>query len=478
MLYQWKRPSCTFMRVVYVYSPIDQDTPDAISMETTLLRMFRNLYSLQSVCHLWRDIILSRGVFWHFAPTYCTDVPALRCTQATDLTLERSNGDLHLAAVVKSHLPGVFRTLKMFSRFRKVNITADSRAPISDLIERLVEPGPPLILSELSLHEEADHYGPRRRNPTQIFSNASAYWNSFCGLLRSLSVLRVRGTHFAWNHMTFSHRLVELQIQDVKMGKDGYLVRFLKKLSLAPNLRDLKIISVRSSFDSSSLGIVESEKKIHFPSLESLLLADLPFNTLSTVMDYIAPGSYDRTLYLTERCTRYIDHPSNESSLEHLFSHFKGAQAPVDTLVLLGEWGQEWLSDSELHTLLCSLPEVKTLKLSGWTLGEDEFQAIMGPEVEGSEPAEAEFPELEYLDLSRVQILDEDGLKDLVSCHPIQRMVLGGSVDHGADESLDFVPFQGNEPIVDWLRLKVPDFTLANDTAQPPEYSCFVWQLW
>ncbi|CAE6383632.1 unnamed protein product [Rhizoctonia solani] len=142
-----------FMRAVYVCSPIGHDTSNAMSMKATLLDMFHSLCSLQSVCHLWRDIILSRGVFWHFVPAYCTDISDLRCTQAIDLALKRSNGDLHLAAVVKSHLPGVIRTLKTFSRFRKVNIAAKTRAPIGELIKRLIEPGPPLILSELSLYE-------------------------------------------------------------------------------------------------------------------------------------------------------------------------------------------------------------------------------------------------------------------------------------------------------------------------------------
>ncbi|EUC60834.1 F-box-like protein [Rhizoctonia solani AG-3 Rhs1AP] len=257
-----------FMRAVYVCSPIGHDTSNTMSMKATLLDMFRNLCSLQSVCHLWRDIILSRGVFWHFVPAYCTDIPGLRCTEATDLALKRSNGDLHLAAVVKSHLPGEIRTLKTFSRFRKVNISAKTRAPISDLIRRVIEPGPPLILSELSLYEKADYHDPFRHNNVQVFSHTDACWNSFCQLISSLSILRVRGAHFAWNRMIFSHRLVELHIQDVKLGPDEAFVRFLKKLSLAPNLRDLKFVSIWSSFDLISLGLVRPEQTDPFPPAE------------------------------------------------------------------------------------------------------------------------------------------------------------------------------------------------------------------
>ncbi|KAL5632989.1 hypothetical protein ACGC1H_003470 [Rhizoctonia solani] len=464
-----------FMGVVYVYSPIDHDTANIMPMEVTLLNMFRNLYSLQSVCHLWRDIILSQGVFWHFVPAYCTDIPALRCTQATDLTFQRSNADLHLAVVAESHLPAAIRTLKTFSRFRRVNIAAETRTPIVELIERLIGPGPPLILSELSLYEKVVQYDHFQDNAVQIFSNIDTCWNSFCKLINSLSILRVRGAHFTWNHMTFSHRLVELQIQDVKLGPDEDFARFLKRLSLASSLRDLRFISVWSSFDLTSLGDVRPERNIHFPHLKSLFLADLPYNTLFTIMDHISPGSYHRTVYLTAKCTEVIDEPTIELTLESLCDHFEG-ESYIDTLVLSCEWDQEWLSDSELHALLCSLDEVKTLKLRGWTLGEDELQAILGPEAEGSEPADVRFPELEYLDLSRVRILDEEGLKEIVSRHPIQRMLLEGSIDKGPDESFEFIPILENEPIVDWLRLNVPNFTLTSDTTQPSEYSCFVWQ--
>ncbi|CAE7143097.1 unnamed protein product [Rhizoctonia solani] len=498
-----------FMRVVSVFTPIDQDTSEAVSMETTLLAMFRNLYSLQSVCRLWRDAILSRGVFWHFAPTYCADIPALRCTQATDLTLERMDGDIYLTAVVKSHTSGLLRTLKVSSRLRKAIITPDSRSTISDLIDRLTEPKPPYILSELSLHEEVnnlkeDDYSDQdegqngeqngeqegedaesededededetsEQGAFQILSKTSASWDSFCKLLRWVSILRLCGTHFPWNHMAVSHRLVELELKNIKMGTDrGDFVNFLTKVSFAPNLRNLRIISVETSFDSRSLSRVRPELKLFLPSLESLLIADLPCNTLHTVMDYITADSHHRTLYLTERCTRLVDHPHNTTSFEAIWGHFEAVQAPVHTLVLSGEQA-EWLSTPELHSLLGSLISLKTLKLSDWTLGEGESRAIIGPRIEVSETEDDEFPALEQLELSRIRIQDEEWLKKIVTRHPIKRMVIGGYIDRGTDGQSDFSPLRGDEPILDWLRLNVPDFTFTNETAQPSEYFCLM----
>ncbi|CAE6438294.1 unnamed protein product [Rhizoctonia solani] len=457
-----------------VYSSIDQLHP--ASMETTLLQMFRSLSSLQQVCRVWREIIVTRGTFWHFAPVYCTVTPDLRCTQAPNLALERSNGNLYLAAVMKLNIPGLLRTLPISPRIRKANIVAESYFAIQDFIKAILDSNPPATMSELSLYVERDHNGPSH-NFVRILSGNSHEWGSFCEFLNSLSVLRVRGAHFDWTNMTFSHRLVEICIQDVMMGSDtGDFVQFLRNLSLAPNLRDLKLVSVSSSFDRMFLRIASAEKKIQFPSLESLLLADLPCNTLITAVFYIAPGSHTRTLYLTERCIQPVDHPYETIDFEVLFDNLEVEQ--VDTLALSGECIHDWLPISDLPTILCSVPELKSLKLSGWTLGERECSAIANTKVEGSGSDARKFPELAYLDLSRARIRDEEWLKQVVISHPIQRMVLGGSILKDNGGTPKFEPLQSNDPIVEWLGLNVPDFTLVDDEAQPAEFSCFVWQLW
>ncbi|KAG8689731.1 hypothetical protein FRC11_000943 [Ceratobasidium sp. 423] len=459
-----------------VAHPIDQLHP--ISMETTMLQMFRDLYSLQLVCRAWRNVIVSRGSFWRFAPIYCTGTPDLRCTLAPNPAIERSQRDLYLAAVIKLNIPRLLCALPI-SRLRKVNLTANSNSMIRGLIERLLEHGPPVALSELSLYEEIDRDEDDQDEDgeddfVKILSDSHDCWNSFCELLQSLSIFRVRGAHFDWSNMSFSHRLVELRIQDVMMGPDtGGFTQFLKRLSLASNLRDLKIISVRSSFDSGSLAVVPPERKIHFPSLELLFFADLPYNTLVTLMHYIAPGSHSQTLYLTEQCTEIVGFGIDSANWESLLIHFKATQA-VNTLVLSGQCIQNWLSVSNLQALFCSLPGIKSLKLSCWMLSDAECYALAGLECERGA---GKFPQLEYLDLSRVRIQNEDWLKEVVNRHPIRRMVLGGFILKDA-ESSEFVSLQGNEPIVDWLRLNVPDFTFTDDQAQPPEFSSGVWQLW
>ncbi|KDN36616.1 hypothetical protein RSAG8_10719, partial [Rhizoctonia solani AG-8 WAC10335] len=330
-----------FMNVIY--SPIDQHTT---SMQTAILHMFRNLYSLQFVCRMWRDIILSQGSFWRFAPIYCMGIPELRCTQAANLTLERSQGDLYLAW--ESPNSDAHRLRILLLKDPRINISSEFNSMIRDFLEKLLEHDPPFNLSELSLHE-SDNYPSREEDVITILWQGSTYWDSFCELIKSLSVFRVRGAHFDWDHMEFSSNLVEIHIQDVMMGSDtAEFVGFLRKLSSASNLRDMKLISVHSYFDLDSLA--PPENRIHFPRLESLLLEDLPCNTLITSIYHISPGSHRLTLYLTDQCTKLVGH-EQEAHSDSLFSSLSAA--PVDTLVLSGEWewGQEWLPVFDLHSL-------------------------------------------------------------------------------------------------------------------------------
>ncbi|EUC62872.1 F-box-like protein, partial [Rhizoctonia solani AG-3 Rhs1AP] len=467
-----------FTIVLYARSHIDQDTLRPIPMEAAILHLFRDFYSLQSVCRAWRNAIFSRGTFWYFAPIYCTEVPALECVQSPKLSLERSNGDLYLAAVIGQNEPGLLYITPASPRFRKVNLIAGSRMASRVLIERLLDSGPPFILSELSLYERVSSDVSSEEDIPHVLSHTSSQWDLFCKLIKSLSVFRVRNVHFDWKYMLFSSHLLELRLQDVMMGSDREdFVEFLRVLALAPQLRDLKIISVQSIFDHLSLTIISPSSRIHFPGLKSLYLEDLAHHTLVTVTDYIAPGSHRLTLYLTEQ-SAILDSAlpaDDETRLNSLRIQLE--EVWVDTLVLSQD-SDDWLSSSELNDILHWVPELKSLKLNGRTMDEDEFQAIIGTHVMGSESVDNAFPQLEYLDLSRVWIEDEEWLKEVILSHPIQIMALGGYILNTALESPDYEPLQINTPIVNWLRANVPDFTLTHERAQPLEYSSSVWQLW
>ncbi|CAE6447343.1 hypothetical protein ACGC1H_002403 [Rhizoctonia solani] len=470
LIYSLPREILTEVFMNVVYFPLDRGKN---SMGETALHMFHNLYSLQRVCGSWRDVILSQGSFWQFALIYCQEIPELLSTQAANLALKRSKGDLYLAAVMDIVPSSVFCSLPLSPRFRKINFSSKFYSMVNDFLKQLLEFGPPFNLLELSLHESGN-YPASAADVITILSKHSANWDSFCALLKSLSVFRVRGAHFDWDHMAFSSHLVELHIQDVMMGSDTTeFAEFLRKLSLASNLRNFKLISVQSFSDLGSLAIVPTEDRIHFPRLESLLLEDLSYNTLNTTISYISPGSHRLTLYLTDQCITLVGHVQQMTlDLDNLLINLR--TVPVHTLVLSGdwEWEQEWLAD-EMHSLLDSLPQLQSLKVSRWSLSRLDCDSIAQPQITGSD--RELFPQLEHLDLSDVRIYDEDSLKRIVTSHPIKRMALGGSIQRDTNE---FDPIQGNEPIVDWLRLNVPEFTLRTTYDQPPEYFSSVWQLW
>ncbi|CAE6458553.1 unnamed protein product [Rhizoctonia solani] len=465
-----------FATVLYERFPINQVSSSPISMEKTILTLFRDFYSLQSVCHAWRDVILSQGLFWYFAPIYCSSTPRLLCNLAPELSLERSNGVLYLAAAMQLENRKLVSNLPISSRFHKVNLAAESYSLVRLLVERLLETGPPFTLTELSLYERKGCVEGNRVNNTTVLPSTSFFWGTFCELLESLSVFRVRGAHFDWNHMAFSHRLVHIRLQEVFMGSDTVgFVQFLRKLTLAPNLRKLEIISVSTSLEEHPLATIEPKDILHFPSLDWLLIEDLTYNALLTALGHISPGSHCLILFLSGQAIELEGEP-NMSRLMKLTTRLKDHH--VDTLILSEEWGRGRLSHFGIHTLWHSLRGLKSLKLSGWTLGESECRTIISPQVKGTQLGDKSFPHFQCLDLSRVQIRDEEQFKQVVTSYPIRRMVLGGSICKSATEPPEFEPLQENHPIINWLRLNVPDFTLRSEYALPSEHFSSVWQLW
>ncbi|EUC62871.1 hypothetical protein RSOL_461000, partial [Rhizoctonia solani AG-3 Rhs1AP] len=457
---------------------IDPDTSHPFKMETALSHMLRDVRCLKFVCRSWKNTVLSPGLFWYFNLIHLTEIPAFRCIRAPKLGLEGFNKDLYLAAVMGDSSPEPLHYFFNSIRFHKVNATSSFNFPIKALIERILESGFPFTLAELSLYESTCHDKMDKEDIDHVLTTTSPYWSSFCELLKSLSVFRVRGAHFDWNHMTFSHTLVEVRLQDVMMGSDTEeLAEFLRVLAKAPNLRDLKLISIQSSLDVDSLDIIGPEDKIQFPSLEVLFLENLAYNTLVTVTEYIAPGSHRLILYLTERAINddgNADPDLDEVGVATLYPQLE--RLCVHTLVLSREWDD--LSPEDLESLLRSLPELKSLKLNGWVLSKDECYAISCSLLGQPGPATGVFPRLECLDLSCVHIMDQEWVKQIVISHSIQKMALGGYIHSGSVDQHQIQPLKWNEPIIDWLRVNVPNFTLLHKEVQPIEYSSFVWQLW
>ncbi|CAE6460123.1 unnamed protein product [Rhizoctonia solani] len=472
-----------FMNVLY---PADKSTLGN-SMDSRLRTIFPTLFSLMRVSRVWWDVILRRSEFWSLLPLYIGS--HLRCLRAPALGSRRARGPLHLAAVVHKdgHLShwAVGRSLVDIRRIRTMNISTTDQ-PVEGAMFRefgMHDPGS-LGLRELSLH----------RTQTFLDQNMipggmdlampieSPFWTSFLKILKLLSVFRVSGAEFRWNQMTFSDRLVELRLQRVIIGHDSTLADFLRKLVSSPALRDLKIISVKTFSDEPA-----TDQRVLLPNLDSLLLEDISYNTLRTVLRTISPGSHRLTLFPTHKSKQVVSlgNPEPETINSEQLNEIMEA-VPVDTMLLAGQMQEDddlqpademWLTASELHGLLASMPALKTLKANTWVFAKEDWQAMTRTE-------NSRFPRLENLHFSCAFLEDEEFLKPFVTSHHIQRMTLEGSLSSVEDGVPDYEPLEGGEEIISWLKAKIPDFTLEvrdpeeENRREPLEFCSHVWRLW
>ncbi|CAE6531791.1 unnamed protein product [Rhizoctonia solani] len=460
------------------------------SMDPALRKIFSTLYSLMSVCRVWWDVILKRSEFWSLIPLYIGE-PS-HCSLAPTLSAQRARGPMHLAAIVYN--PSLIRERLDIStipihRIRTINISSFDnsveRAISQVLLEFVGHNFSSLELREISLYQ-MDNSIDDIWIPNDFdlaIDKDSPIWGHFLEILKLLSVFRVHGAELRWNQIAFSDRLVELRLQEVILGHDSGLADFLRKLVWSPALRDLKIITVKTFSDE-----LKTDQRVLLPNLDSLLLEDLSYNTLRTVLCTISPGSHRLTLFPTPTSKQIVSlgNPNPETiTIEQLSSILE--PVPIDTMLLRGymdQYGDQkpaeerWLTGPELHTLLTSMPALKTLKTNTWAYAKEEWQAMTRSENE-------RFPKLEHLDFSRAFVRDEEFIKSFVASHPIRRMTLEGLRCIDADDGVPCYDFMdGEEDIVDWLTDNAAGFVLVahdldgKERREPMEFCSYVWRLW
>ncbi|EUC54326.1 hypothetical protein RSOL_038000, partial [Rhizoctonia solani AG-3 Rhs1AP] len=476
-----------FINVLY---PADK-TSLGDSMDSALRKTFSTLYGLMSVSRVWWDVILKRSEFWSLLPLYISE--RLRCLRAPALGAQRARGPLHLAAIVHKYVHlinwSLDRSTIPIPRIRTINISSLDH-PVERAINQVFlkfsgHNISSLGLKELSLHRMQDMLDQDRIPGSfdLVIHDNLPIWAHFREILKLLSVFRSSGAELRWNQVVFSDRLVELRLQRVVLGHDSALADFLRKLVSSPALRDLKIISVKTYSDE-----LETDQRVLLPNLDSLLLEDLSYNTLRTVLCTISPRSHRSTLFPTSTSKQIVllGNPNPETiTIEQLSSILE--PVPIDTLLLRGymdQYGDQkpaeerWLTGPELRTLLTSMPALKTLKTNTWEFAQEEWQAMTRSE---NEP----FPKFEHLDFSRAFVRDEEFIKSFVASHPIRRMTLEGLRCIAVDDGVPCYDFMdGGEDIVDWLSDNVPGFVLEihdpdeGDRREPMEFCSNVWRLW
>ncbi|KAH7332996.1 hypothetical protein B0J17DRAFT_677156 [Rhizoctonia solani] len=397
------------------------------------------LHSLLGVCMLWRNIGLACRALWFVVPVIDSFDG---CPQplSTDFSLQKAGCKaLHLA-ISLSHGPHrkLMTLIDRLPQFTGINIDQKRHdaVPLPDILAIIIGHVRPQTLSNLCLEgrnavdgaeEHRGYFAPG----LLLFSNhcLSRFELYFFQLIKSLSILRVRGVDLDWGRMIFSRSLVVLRIAHISVGGAGvhYLI---SPLSSANNLRELELISIRAVIDEDNPRRLA--RKLIFPNLESLHLGDLNFNVMH---------SYRSTLDLTIELFTSFHTPDPEYSWGYQTKDNTSDDisellrtAAVNELRLSMEEGRIWERSITLRDLLKSVPTVKNLILNDSQLDPDTLRALKQPPrprrwayTHGDI-----FPKLETLEFHCATIPSSlialrTGFEDLLTSHPIKRMIIGKS---------------------------------------------------
>ncbi|KDN34374.1 hypothetical protein RSAG8_12540, partial [Rhizoctonia solani AG-8 WAC10335] len=428
-----------FAYIIFVPS----DPYDPVSMSDSLVKMYRQLHTLASVSCMWRNLALSRGEFWSTVPIVDPDYSpfSLRFKRATKLSLTRAtHGDLHLAAIRDYRYRPIGLLRDHASRFRTVNITAKSRYSIDSTFRPFLKLGPSKRLSKLSLRIESeappkqnnlildeDHLFPFSSEDRESFDELiNEDRESFDELIKSLSVVRICGVQIHWGRTVFSKQLIELHLQDITLGYDIAMANLLRALASATELRELKLISV-STFYNTQMLLSPTPGSIVLPKLQNFLIQDLYSSTLSLVLDAITSRSHELTLHLTQKCVQanIVGHyEPEEVGIDDIYSSLENTA--VHALLIDGNDHEPWVSPDELESIIHVMPDLVSLEMKCWVYTTGYCRALQRPQRSNA----LLFPRIEYMHFSRARILDEVSFKRMVTSHSpfLEQMMLGAAV--------------------------------------------------
>ncbi|CAE6437563.1 unnamed protein product, partial [Rhizoctonia solani] len=470
-----------FMEVIHDHHPTSEGIAP-LSMEDHLTYTYRGLHTLIRVCSVWKNVALRRAALWSTIPILNSafgSSTGYQMYQETKLSLQRAVGaGLHFAGVLGV---GDYRKTGLLvdyiPRFQTINIKSQYLRSIHDFLEMVLNSGIPSSLQELSINH-VHHINCKRSESLPhdidyLSFHGCHHRPTFNQLIRSVSVLRVSGIPFHWETINFSARLVELRVQEVTLGYESELNHFLKAVASATQLRELTIISL-SAFPDPLDSDIPSPVSVELPNLQSLYIQDLYFNVLDRILTNINPGSHRLTLYLTEKslCTGNLEAGSFEedevdpSDLCELLGN-----TPIDTLMLYGHCGEHWVEGPVLRQILSSIPKLKTLKMSHWDFDTECLDAL---ERRPREP----FPRLQNLHITGTKIYDIDGLKNVISSHPIRNLDIGASIWKGDMFMQVWDRLEPGSDLANWLKSQVRNVRLRKFSYEAPEFLTATWQLW
>ncbi|KAH7318848.1 hypothetical protein B0J17DRAFT_301620 [Rhizoctonia solani] len=279
---------------------------DELDIDYALTTIYRSLYRIISVCSVWRNTALPHRALWTVIPLfYDNSLSSLRNETLVRVHLERAGCLKLYLAVNMGHrdnlAPLVEDTLVANrSRFGSMNIFAKSTNSIKNILKCFTKLGSPLNIDEMSLCTKS--YSPNQRTAPplhRIFDSNLVHRATLERIVSSLRILRMRGVRLPTENIIFNN-LVELRIQDVNLGRDTTVIKFLPKLIHASHLHTLEMILVTAK---------ENEKPLEsitpltpFLSLKKFYLEDLMLNVMRAVLRSMVPGPYRFILGIIDNC--------------------------------------------------------------------------------------------------------------------------------------------------------------------------------
>ncbi|CAE6443975.1 unnamed protein product [Rhizoctonia solani] len=375
--------------------------------------------------------------------------------------------------------------------FYAINLRVMNLNALRDVIHTFLQCDTTGTLTELSIQSGGDfckydeHSGIKYQD--YLLSPTHSREPAFQNMLRALKVLRVSMVNLQWDTIAFSTQLVSLWVDRVTLGYDDAAMLFLRALSSACVLRDLQItdlITFRLPGITIDQGALPS---VRFPSLKSLFLGGLTFNTLRTLLLMITPGPHRLKLYFGPECLTIAVEQSGHVQLPErvplasLCSLLK--PIPVDTLTLVDhiQCTTVWLKGAMLRTLLNALPTLKTLRLQNWILYRRTWRDIARqPHDTQTDPQTDSLPSLKGLYITSGKF-GNTRLKDVrkvVTGHNLQKLVLGDTGETLGSNRKHRKPIQECRDLMGWLKENVRDFRLAEREYHLPESELYQWRLW
>ncbi|CAE6379644.1 unnamed protein product [Rhizoctonia solani] len=465
------------LSLIFSYVLHDCDPTDDQDIEWQVRAFYRRLYTMVSVCAVWRRFVTSMGSYWSIIPIIRESHLSVS-RQTVSLCLSNSAGaPLDLVVVVPRRAPHdmIQGVLNHTSRIKSIHIATGTVNLIQDIFDQLVRSDDLSLLSELSLcATEPSHFRGIDSTLSTMFSFES--YSRLSKLLESLTRLSLYGATIHFRGLTFSTKLTELRLQQLLVGSTSHLCEIIEAISSAVELRHLTLISLYSIVPAVPANVICPI--ISLPKLQSLVLEDLHYDTLSVILKSIEPGPHKLTFCLTDKCLfRLILNNAHQNvavDTTQLWRLFE--TTAVDTLIIGEHYGTKVMESPTLFAILAALKQLKTLKLDECTIDTNMCALIsVFPEPFESN-MEYKTKAISEWHLTSAKIISPEAFKKLVLGHGVQTMVLSGALDHTSNDPMDWRPLRRGDEIVEWLAQNIPDFCFERAQDHPNRFISRSWQ--